>query len=302
MVKHTVFFGVFAIFLAVQAAAVLLPVPLSSNTSLHTINFSESDVRSEGCTCAPYHEHDIKLDCTDVTLDGHTAQWIFDSLNSTCKATITRFMVINSNVVGTIPVALSTMTQLTALMFQDYSAHPGLHGTIPAQLSVLTNLGFLDLEGNSFKGGTVPAQLSSLTKLEYLRLARSQLGGAFPKEYSTLTRLTYLNVESNPLSTIIPSEISCLTALKSLMFDGIANLTGTIPAEMDSLTSLSALYLSNTHLSGRLPVSFTSLTRLASMTLKDTLIEPASCRTDCPNPFVQPAIRCKDVIKNCTAM
>ena len=143
-----------------------------------------------------------------------------------------------------------------------------LTGTIPAALSGLTNLDSLDLGSNQLTGA-IP-DLSALTNLTNLRLNTNQLSGAIPATLSALTNLQKLHLQDNQLSGTIPAALSGLTNLEDL-FLNTNQLTGTIPAAlsgMSGLTSLQYLLLSGNQLSGTIP-NLSALTNLQQLHLSD---------------------------------
>ena len=79
-------------------------------------------------------------------------------------------------------------------------------------------------------------------------------------------RVTSLNLQQNGLSGEIPAELGSLTSLQSLSLWGNA-LSGEIPAELGSLTNLQFLYLHRNNLSGEIPTELGNLANLQWLSL-----------------------------------
>ena len=79
-------------------------------------------------------------------------------------------------------------------------------------------------------------------------------------------RVTRLDLSENQLSGTIPAEIGNLTSLTFLDL-GFNQLSGTIPAEIGSLTSLQDLELHVNQLSGTIPAEIGNLTSLTSLSI-----------------------------------
>ena len=73
-------------------------------------------------------------------------------------------------------------------------------------------------------------------------------------------------MESNNLTGTIPAELGSLTALSDLRLNS-NNMTGTIPAELGNLTTLSILNFSDNSLTGALPAELGNLAALATLLL-----------------------------------
>ena len=78
----------------------------------------------------------------------------------------------------------------------------------------------------------------------------------------TPPRVTSLNVYDKRLTGTIPAELGSLTYLKNLRFLSYNLLSGPIPAELGSLTYLKDLDLADNRLSGPIPAELGSLTYL----------------------------------------
>ena len=97
--------------------------------------------------------------------------------------------------------------------------------------------------------GTLPAELSACTTLTYLHVAVSILTGTIPVELSTVTSLTSLCVRHHAAA---PLAFTCAAPLSSLSeFSRVElpprrhlyqnRLTGTIPVELSTMTSITSL-------------------------------------------------------------
>lgn len=157
---------------------------------------------------------------------------------------VTEIRLGRKGLTGTIPAALSQLSDLTLLYLRDNE----LRGGIPAELGKLTNLKWLSLSGNQLNG-PIPSDLGNLANLERLFLQDNKLSGPIPLEFARLTGLEWLYLSHNELRGSIPHALGALTRLKWLYLSN-NQLTGPIPKELGRLKSLRSLSLSNNRLSG----------------------------------------------------
>ena len=94
---------------------------------------------------------------------------------------------------------------------------------------------------------------------------RSGLAGTIPARLGALTGLTHLQLDNNDLTGPVPS-LETLISLTHLWLDH-NRLTGTIPSWLGSLTTLRQLRLNNNDLSGPIPHKLKALTRLTHLWL-----------------------------------
>ena len=80
-------------------------------------------------------------------------------------------------------------------------------------------------------------------------------------------RVTRLRWYGRFLSGSIPAEIASLSALISLNISGNYYLCGTLPSELGNLTSLTELFLDTNSFHGSIPRTFANLTDLTSLSL-----------------------------------
>ena len=173
---------------------------------------------------------------------------------------VTELFLQDNQLTGTIPVALSKLSQLRKLYLSDNS----LTGTIPSELGNLSNLRWLSLRNNKLTG-SIPATLGNLSYLQELWLKNNELTGSIPAELGNLSNLRKLTVINNRLTGIIPATMGNLSNLRQLWL-GNNQLTGSIPAELGNLFNLRRLYLRNNQLTGTIPPELDNLSNLRKKT------------------------------------
>eukprot|EP00241_Pyramimonas_parkeae_P021816 CAMPEP_0114306570 /NCGR_PEP_ID=MMETSP0059-20121206/16977_1 /TAXON_ID=36894 /ORGANISM="Pyramimonas parkeae, Strain CCMP726" /LENGTH=253 /DNA_ID=CAMNT_0001429917 /DNA_START=103 /DNA_END=864 /DNA_ORIENTATION=+ len=137
----------------------------------------------------------------------------------------THLFLDNSNLTGTLPDALSSLTQLTSLWIEDSQ----LGGKLPDALSANVELQELAI-CNSRLTGTIPdAALSALVNLRVLYLHNNSLTGSIPASLNNMKKLVTLRVDNNRLTGVIPSSLADLTNMVDLYVCGNAGLCGDLP-------------------------------------------------------------------------
>jgi len=127
---------------------------------------------------------------------------------------VTALRLAASNLVGSIPPALGSLTRLETLDFERNT----LAGPIPPELGRLASLRSLILGVNRLTGG-IPPELGALADLEVLRLRRNGLTGPVPSELSRLRNLRRLGLERNGLTGSIPQGFLELDRLQTIHFE-----------------------------------------------------------------------------------
>jgi Leucine-rich repeat (LRR) protein len=189
------------------------------------------------------------------------ASGVFTGSCCTPSGIVTNINLIENNLLGTIPSALSQLNDLQSL----YLGYNQLRGTIPSQLGQLSALTTLDLFSNQLRG-SIPSELGQLSAMIRLDLFWNKLSGTIPPELGQLSALEELSLSYNQLSGTIPSELEQLSALESLSL-AYNQLSGTIPSELGQLSALNFLGLSNNQLSGTIPSELGQLSSLAHLVL-----------------------------------
>ncbi|KAL3929296.1 MAG: hypothetical protein SGBAC_012273, partial [Bacillariaceae sp.] len=215
---------------------------------------------------------------------------------------------------GIILTGSSLSTEIGSLtMLQSlYMADQRLQGSIPSDWKALTNLIVLDLSYNEIRS-TIPDFLGELDDLQSLLLGGNLLSGSIPArlENSNIERLelqhnfgiegrmenllvnmqklTYLDVSSTSVSGFlpsmeiqklralhargsfvtgtVPSEIGTWSSLTTLNL-GQSGITGTIPSQLGFLRNLEAVNLSYLKMNGTLPTELSRLESISSLELR----------------------------------
>uniref|UniRef100_A0A6N2LI87 Uncharacterized protein n=1 Tax=Salix viminalis TaxID=40686 RepID=A0A6N2LI87_SALVM len=205
----------------------------------------------------------IQLDLSNNRFDGQ----ISSSLGSLEKL---NFLDLSSNhFSGKIPNSLFNLTQLTSLHLSDNK----FNGQISSSLGNLTQLTLLDLSDNKFNGQISSSSLGNLEKLNYMRLSFNNFSGKILDGLFNLTQLTSLDLSHNRFDGQISSSLGSLEKLEFLDLS-FNNFSGKIPNSLFNLTQLYWLDLSNNRLIG-LPSQINRLSGLNTLLLSDNqLIGP----------------------------
>ncbi|XP_076928678.1 receptor protein kinase TMK1-like [Bidens hawaiensis] len=133
--------------------------------------------------------------------------------------------------------------------------HQNLQGTLPDAISNLTQLERLELQWNSISG-RVPT-LNGLSSLQVLMLSNNMFTSIPDDLFTGLTSLQSVEIDNNPFSKwVIPESIKDASTLQN--FSAVStNLTGEIPDFFgpDNFPGLVNLHLALNNLEGELPMS-----------------------------------------------
>jgi Leucine-rich repeat (LRR) protein len=174
---------------------------------------------------------------------------------------VTSLILIDNNLVGSIPSTIENLTSLQSLRLYDNQ----LTGSIPTEIENLTSLVRLELNDNQLTD-SIPSGIENLTSLQILRLNNNQLTGSIPSGIENLTSLHFLYLNNNQLTGPIPPGIGNLTNLQELYLNN-NQLTDSIPSSIMSLTKLTELYLNVNYLTDSIPSSIGNLTNLTHLYL-----------------------------------
>jgi Leucine-rich repeat (LRR) protein len=150
-----------------------------------------------------------------------------------------------------------------------------LTGTLPSSWNskALTHFG---VHGNKLRG---PLPAWPAPNLVTYRVGRydngvclgNQLSGQISMDLSKLMpRLKELNLPCNNLTGSLPAELGSLTELTRLDVSTNPGLHGTLPSSLGNLTKLTYLTVSDTNIDGTVPNAFGALTALKTLGLART--------------------------------
>ncbi|HEX6051447.1 MAG TPA: hypothetical protein VFZ21_19345 [Gemmatimonadaceae bacterium] len=140
----------------------------------------------------------------------------------------------------------------------------GLSGPLPPELGNLDHVGRIILHGNPLTGA-IPPELGGLASVRAIRLSFSQLTAPLPVELTNIPTLEILEIWGGTYEGTIPSEFGNFPALRWLTLE--LGLTGTIPATLGNISTLTNLVLQNNDLTGPIPASFGNLSNLIELRL-----------------------------------
>ncbi|KAA8524031.1 hypothetical protein F0562_010537 [Nyssa sinensis] len=102
-------------------------------------------------------------------------------------------------------------------------------------------------------------------------LTRNYLNGTIPAEWSSLP-LQHISLLGNRLTGPIPKEFGSITSLTELTVES-NQLSGAIPPELGSLTHIENIYLSSNYFTGKLPERLAQLITLKRFRISDNHFE-----------------------------
>lgn len=164
----------------------------------------------------------------------------------------------------------NTVGNLSTRLEYFITGHNSITGKIPEGIGNLVGLKFIEMNNNLHEG-TIPAALGKLKNLNKLYLTNNKLSGSIPSSIGNLRLLIVLALGGNALSGEIPPSLSnCPLEQLELSYN---NLTGLIPKELFSISTLSAsVNLEHNFLTGPLPSEVGNLTNLALLDLSKNRI------------------------------
>ncbi|XP_052159487.1 receptor kinase-like protein Xa21 [Oryza glaberrima] len=175
-----------------------------------------------------------------------------------------------NKLIGEIPDNIGyTLPNIKTLILQGNQ----FQGQIPTSLGIAKNLQVINLRDNAFHG-IIPS-FGNLPDLMELNLGMNRLEAgdwSFLSSLITSRQLVQLCLDKNILKGTLPSSIAKLsTSLQVLLLTG-NEISGTIPQEIEKLTSLTLLYMEKNLLTGNLPDSLGNLPNLFILSLSQNKI------------------------------
>mmetsp|Transcript_7857 Transcript_7857/g.18933 ORF Transcript_7857/g.18933 Transcript_7857/m.18933 type:complete len:489 (+) Transcript_7857:373-1839(+) len=179
--------------------------------------------------------------------------------------TLTNLVILdlsNNEIRSTIPDFFGEFDDLQALLLGGNL----LSGSIPATLAD-SNIERLELHFNLGIKGRIEELLTSMPKLTYLDVSSTSFSGVLPS--TQVQKLQELHALGSDVSGTVPSEISTWSSLVNLNI-GHSHITGTIPSEFGLLPNLEGINLSYLSMEGTLPTELSRLDSLSSLELRSS--------------------------------
>ncbi|XP_060175541.1 putative receptor-like protein kinase At3g47110 [Lycium barbarum] len=203
------------------------------------------------------------LDISDNKFGGMLPYFI-----TNLSTTLTKLLIENNRISGTIPREISNLINLDMLSFRGTL----INGSIPDSMGMLSNLKYLGMESNQLTGN-IPSSLGNITGLVYIYLQDNKLEGTIPSSLGNCTSLLALDISQNKLSGSIPKQVVALSSLSVSLNMSYNSLSGPFPVEIGNLTNLAALDISNNNLSGEIPHTLESCSSLEILYLQGNFLQ-----------------------------
>ncbi|CAI0410072.1 unnamed protein product [Linum tenue] len=146
-------------------------------------------------------------------------------------------------------------------------------GSIPKSLCNATELQLVDMNKNDFVG-QIPDCIGNLPDLFWLSAGINHLGNYSPDDFEFLkglqncSQLQLLSITANNFGGTLPSTIANLSAQLAILDVSENKLIGSVPAGLEKLVNLNALYLSYNLFGGSIPPFFSRFPYLQSLHLE----------------------------------
>lgn len=213
------------------------------------------------------------LQLTSSQLHGDIAE-LLDRLPQCSFTGLNELYLSDNNITGMLP---NRLDHLNGLVILDISQNK-LSGHVPSQIGKFSNLTYLDLSNNNLDGVITDEHFASLRNLKTLGLSGNSfrilvdseylppfslevalfqsfhIGPSFPSWLKWQVNITYLDISSANITDKLPDWFS--TTFSNVGRLDISNnaINGSLPANMEVMTSLSRLYLNSNKLTGQILV------------------------------------------------
>eukprot|EP01034_Spumella_vulgaris_P038899 gene38899-48031_t len=157
-----------------------------------------------------------------------------------------------NSLTGTFPASISNLAK-NLMTLETLENH--FTGTLPESIGMMTTLTYLSLDHNEFTGA-VPLALFDCFNLWWLYMDNNRFTGPNPLEiaFSTFgTNLLELSIGNNHFTGSLPTASFNLVPKLAVLMAGDNRLTGTIPAEITTLSLVTILDVSHNALVGTIP-------------------------------------------------
>lgn len=182
--------------------------------------------------------------------------------------TLEEVHISNNQLVGALPAFACPKLRVLSL-FNNY-----LDGELPPSLGRMAALEELQLHQNMISGA-VPSTFEGLAAAKTVNLRWNLLSGGVPRELFRLPAVEEIDLSNNPLGGSLPADVGAPGARLTKLGLHSCRLTGTLPAEIGSLSSLKTLDAYNNRISGEVPASVGGLAALERLSLRGNRLSGA---------------------------
>ena len=135
-----------------------------------------------------------------------------------------------------------------------------LLGSLPETIGLLTELRGIGLYSSKLQG-TLPLSLSRLTLLESFDVSQGGLTGTFPWDsFRNMSNLVVLAIGDNSLSGALPTSLIFPKIKRALLYNNV--LTGRLPSELSSWSTLELFSINSNLLTGSIPSEYSAWTNI----------------------------------------
>ncbi|XP_010273494.1 PREDICTED: probable leucine-rich repeat receptor-like serine/threonine-protein kinase At3g14840 isoform X2 [Nelumbo nucifera] len=115
--------------------------------------------------------------------------------------------------------------------------------------------------------GVLPPELVKLPYLQEIDLTFNYLSGTIPPGWGSM-RLEIISIFGNRVSGSIPKELGSMTTLRELILEA-NRMSGVLPPELGNLINLERLVISSNNFTGQFPERLSALTNLKDFRIND---------------------------------
>jgi Leucine-rich repeat (LRR) protein len=195
---------------------------------------------------------------------GFTLELSFNSLRGSIPnelwAAVASLMLASNELSSTLATEIATAARLDRI---DLSSNH-FYGTIPSAVGLLPSVAYIILQDNHFVS-PIPTEIFSLQSMNTLMIGYNRFSSTIPSEMANMLHTSVIGMESCGFFGQIPS------GLENMKFSSWSlsnnHLTGSLPAELSTLTTLVDLHVDGNMFSGplqNLPLSSILINFLAN--------------------------------------
>lgn len=198
-------------------------------------------------------------------LAGTQSECLWDGVRCSANQVVEKILIGNqvplgNNLVGTLPVELSYLSDLSALVL----IQGGIKGTIPTEYGRLSKITTIFIQDHLLSGIIPEEIIANAPGMDMLALGNNKLSGPIPTTLGSMPVLRDLQLTGNQFTGTIPTEIGSRGSTMRNLELNRNKLVGTIPDSIYNLVLLSTLSLDENELTGTISTLVGQVTNLES--------------------------------------